>query len=130
MLLDCTNCGAPLDVKQGAWVVTCCYCKRTQTVRQKTKQAIPTPPNWHAPPQWAPPMGGMVQPLSFDPSAAARKTARVIGCVVFVPILLAIVGAGVPVFLAAGGARLFAADWNGKDTFECTVNGKETIEGV
>jgi hypothetical protein len=132
MLLDCTNCGAPLDVKQDAWVVTCCYCKRTQTVRQKTKQAMPTPANWHAPQQWSPPprMGAMVQPMHFDPTAAARKTARVIGCVVFAPILLAVIGAMVPVFLSLGGTKLFARDWDGKETFECTGNGDETIEDV
>jgi hypothetical protein len=133
MLLDCTNCGAPLDVQPGAWMATCGYCKRTQTVRQKTKHAIPTPPGWNAPPQWTPPTwtAGRVQVMPFDPTAAARKQARVIGCVVLFPILLTLLGVAIPIFITLGGTGLFTSfSWDGKDTLDCGGSDRTTLKDV
>ncbi len=54
MLLECKNCGAPLDV--GNQInAKCGYCKASSVVKTMRSLAMQTPPGWQPPPQWTPP---------------------------------------------------------------------------
>ena len=55
MLLECRNCGAPLDIKPGQDTTKCVYCKATSRA-DVMKTVLPTtPPGWRPPPIWLPP---------------------------------------------------------------------------
>jgi LSD1 subclass zinc finger protein len=55
MLLECSNCGAPLDVQGGARRTKCNYCGQTTQVGKLEKVADETPQGWEPPKQWSPP---------------------------------------------------------------------------
>lgn len=55
MLVECNNCGAPLDVAPRDQLVTCRYCDRTNRVRSLKTTAMRTPDDWRPPPTWRPP---------------------------------------------------------------------------
>ena len=103
MIIECKECGAPLDVEQHATLARCHYCGRTQRVRSARTQYPVTPPNWNPPPQWTPPphFPARSVPLRYD---ASKKVGTIIAIIVVattvVPLLIvggvvfAIVGAG------------------------------------
>lgn len=55
MLVECKNCGAPLDVRPGYKFVQCSYCDRVQWLPKLTTLSAQTPAAWQPPPQWVPP---------------------------------------------------------------------------
>jgi hypothetical protein len=83
VLIECSNCGAPLDVKANDSLARCCYCGKTQRVRTARTTRQHTPADWHAPPQWIPPPQFAAQsiPLPFDPGKTVRKIVILIAVV-------------------------------------------------
>lgn len=141
MLLDCKQCGAPLDVAEGTWIATCAYCRHTQSVRKSIHKRAEdwrrTPSNWQAPPQWTPPPQAPQRsvPLTYDPARARKKTSLV-GALALMGLVAGLggVGAAVYVFLgAAGPARSETGappgpqSWDGQRTLVC--DGPTTLEG-
>ena len=55
MLVECNNCGAPLDVKPNEQRSKCRYCGATTLVQNTRTIAPTTPPQWQPPRQWVPP---------------------------------------------------------------------------
>lgn len=55
MLVECTNCGAPLKVGPKNRFVTCRYCDRTNQVRSLETLAMQAPKGWTPPKAWRPP---------------------------------------------------------------------------
>ena len=55
MLVECNNCGAPLDVKPTEQRSKCRYCGATTLVQNTRTIAPTTPPQWQPPRQWVPP---------------------------------------------------------------------------
>jgi LSD1 subclass zinc finger protein len=55
MLVECTNCGAPLDVTPTSRLVTCAYCDKKNVVAKMTTMQLQTPARWAPPRQWTPP---------------------------------------------------------------------------
>lgn len=55
MILECNNCGAPLDVKDGSRRAKCNYCGQTSYAEKLGKVSEQTPPGWVPPQQWTPP---------------------------------------------------------------------------
>ncbi len=100
MLVECTNCGAPLDVKPDDRVVTCRYCDRTNRVRSMRTVAMETPKTWAPPPAWRPPENVPAKSsreLRFHRGVKHRVTesggnrpASCLGCLTFVFVLLPI----------------------------------------
>lgn len=146
MLIDCKNCGAPLDVPERGWFTTCGYCRTTQRVAKPPQGIYSTPPDWRAPQTWTPPPrlpANSAQPLRYDPYAAKQKTRGV------VTMLIALF-AGVPVLVVAGiVAFIFAAvpgskrsdrgldvqsseqaAWDGSDTFSCGKFDKPVLKNL
>lgn len=125
MILECSHCGAPLDIKEGASIAKCGYCDKSQRVRNMNTLSQITPAQWQQPTQWVPPPSAKVQSaqaLLFHLAEAqatamakadgviARRAGRAakggisIGCVM---VLLAIGGiVAFAVFRAGGPARI------------------------
>ena len=105
MIIECKECGAPLDVEQHASLARCQYCGRTQRVRTARTQYPVTPPNWNPPPQWTPPphFPARSVPLRYD---AGKKVGTIIAVIVIATTLvpLLIVG-GVMFAVVSGGTR-------------------------
>lgn len=76
MLLECDNCGAPLDVQDGARRAKCNYCGQSKAVEQLGKVAEQTPQGWQPPQQWSPPAHTRLagQSLSYKPIRAIGRT--------------------------------------------------------
>lgn len=98
MIIECRECGAPLDVEQSASLARCQYCGRTQRVRAARTQYPVTPPNWNPPPQWTPPphFPARSVPLRYD---ASKKVGTIIAAIVILSALLPLVIAGAVVFV-------------------------------
>jgi LSD1 subclass zinc finger protein len=78
MLLECQNCGAPLDVAEGASSVRCNYCRQKTAVARSRTVAMQTPEGWAPPPQWTPHAESSLakEPLAYRPVAAVRAVVR------------------------------------------------------
>ena len=94
MLLECENCGAPLDIQEGATTSRCHYCGKTAQVAALKTVADVTPRGWTPPTHWTPPAHKNLPPIPL-----AFRPARVIGRLVSLSISLAVFGvlAGVAV---------------------------------
>ncbi|MCS6797831.1 MAG: hypothetical protein NZ898_04775 [Myxococcota bacterium] len=57
VLVECTRCGAPLDVRQGESHVKCRYCEAVSRVRSLKTIAPQTPSDWKPPAVWQPTQG-------------------------------------------------------------------------
>ena len=75
MLIECHNCGAPLDVADGVASVRCHYCGQTSETGRFKTVALQTPQGWVPPPQWTPPVGSFIppEPHADRPISAARR---------------------------------------------------------
>jgi LSD1 subclass zinc finger protein len=139
MLLECRNCGAPLDVKSGARFVKCNYCDFTSQLDQLRTIQQQTPPAWKAPAVWTPP--AHLPAPSIQLKFHRPNFAPFIALATFIPLL----GAGIAAFAItrsvpkatftpfttspAAAAEERAAEWDGKSTLECPMNGKIRVEG-
>jgi hypothetical protein len=76
MLLECDNCGAPLDVKDGVRRAKCNYCGQSKAVGELGRVAERTPEGWQPPQQWSPPAHSRLagQSLSYKPIRAIGRT--------------------------------------------------------
>lgn len=98
MLLECNNCGAPLDVDGQPDVVKCGYCGASASLAHLRTLAARTPPDWQRPKSWTPP-----KHVPADSSHTYRYRGGRKG---FVP--LAVAGAALLAFAGLGllvGAR-------------------------
>lgn len=70
MLIECQNCGAPLDVAGSATRVRCAYCKKTSDVGQYKLVSSETPADFKQPQTWTPSTGSALPsvPLDFRPA--------------------------------------------------------------
>ncbi len=89
VILECSHCGAPLDVKEGSRLVRCTYCKVT-TERTRMRTLHPERPvDFRPPVVWTPPVH---VPADSNVTLAYQKNASSgAGCLVGV-ILLSVVG--------------------------------------
>lgn len=110
MLVECKNCGAPLDVNGVERFVRCSYCDKVNRVRTMRTMAVQTPPQWRPPPTWQPPpQFGPFRPYHYHPvrpPIANRLPLIILGFVVMtslVGIIPAILG-----LLIEGASKLGA----------------------
>lgn len=106
MLIECTRCGAPLDVATGAKIARCNYCKSSHYVHATRTLAAQTPSDWRPPTTWTPPQHGPhpAQPLRY------HRTNTVVLVLVAVGTVFAVGLAAVGFFVAraagtAGSSR-------------------------
>jgi len=55
VIVECSHCGAPLDVPSSKRTCRCNYCGRTNVVRSLRTLSMQTPPDWSPPKTWVPP---------------------------------------------------------------------------
>ncbi len=125
MLIECSNCGAPLDAKPGAQKVKCTYCRQTSQLAQTRVVTSSTPQNWQPPQQWTPPPQFRMPsvPMRYNPARAARSTTAFVLIITAVTTLL-------PLALAFGPQlKGMFWSWDGKEALECGGNDRVTIEG-
>jgi hypothetical protein len=135
MLVQCENCGAPLDVSdERVSHVACAYCGASNKVRSSKTLAAMTPQGWTPPPQWQPPQQGNrpAQVLVYRGTPAvtsARRTNAIVGIVIAVVMGAITIGA---VVASQPGAldNLPLIGWDGREPFRCGSNDRVTISGV
>lgn len=138
MLLECSHCGAPLDVRDSSRLVTCAYCDHVNRVRSMQTIATDAPPGWTPPQQWTPPPGKRVrQPLAYHQvEAPRRRLFPVLG--LLLPLLAAgasIVFGVLPAVKATGAlpeilGTVGVRSWDGAGPFRCGGNDNVVIENV
>lgn len=140
MIIQCQNCGAPLDVRDSVPFVDCTYCGRSNKVAStRTLNAI-TPPNWQPPAQWTEADRERAATVAMAGVGVAAATTGLTGCIV-VGIAVAIVGtlgAAVAGFLLWGASREApsassvapVAAWNGATPFRCSGGDEVVLTGV
>jgi hypothetical protein len=143
MLVQCENCGAPLDVKDAFTThVTCAYCGASNKVRSLKTIAATTPQGWVPPQQWSPPQIG-TSPAQVPTFKAARVAAvgaagvtaatgcanAAIGIVIAVVVVVAVIG-GVVASSPGLVSRIPFMGWDGRQPFHCGVNDTVRIDGV
>jgi len=81
MLLECRNCGAPLDVSGTARKARCNYCGQATEVRSARTVAQETPPDWKPPPSWRPPADRQLPDISLPYRAAGRAIVKLVSMI-------------------------------------------------
>ena len=106
MIVQCSYCGAPLDVKTGERVAKCAYCGRTERVKGMETLHMQTPQGWTPPPQWTPPPGVKIQIHSalvyHPPVVATAGRASAVGIAIVGATLLPMI-IGLVVALSSSG---------------------------
>ncbi len=142
MILECSHCGAPLDVGGRSPFTRCNYCGRTsRTSACKTQHRV-TPQGWAPPQQWLPPPQftvHVIQPLPY------KKASGAIGCIIFVSVMLPLIIAGAAGFaIWAAAPRASVPDapagdddeaeaepaWDGTSTLRCSAGDRLQVSGV
>ena len=93
MLIQCSRCGAPLDVAEGAHIVKCNYCGSSNRIQDQRTLSSQTPPGWRPPAVWTPPTHAPYpsQPLGYHKTAANHWLWLYVALSVMVPFALALV---------------------------------------
>ncbi|NUO51918.1 MAG: hypothetical protein HOV80_23965 [Polyangiaceae bacterium] len=140
MILECSHCGAPLDVGSASGFTKCNYCGRTSRTRNLKTQHAVTPQGWAPPPQWLPPPQYTIhvyQPMPYKKGSSAA------GCIALAILLI-------PVTIAVGGGVWAAAQakrvpsrtpaetpaeaeteaWDGTSTLRCDGSEKIKVSGI
>jgi hypothetical protein len=140
MLLECSHCGAPLDVRDSTRVVKCAYCDHANRVRSMQTIAAEAPPGWKQPQQWTPPPGKRLpvqQPLVYHETRPPRRS-FIAGLAVFITVIGAVVPIVVSVlpaleatgYLSEIGRAVGMQAWDGTAPFRCSANDTVVIENV
>lgn len=129
MLVECSNCGAPLSVGAREEITTCAYCGKSSRVQELHTVAQQNPAAWKPPKEWSPPEGVNAPtgvPLPY------RTQNKGIGCLIGGSVILVFMAVAVislvqtlnqadpqkqSVLLAA-----LAPPWSGDEPFECSLN--------
>jgi LSD1 subclass zinc finger protein len=117
MLLQCANCGAPLDGRAGAKTVKCNYCNQTNVTAELVTVAPAVPPAWRPPPTWTPPAHFPAQSVQLS----YRRTSSMATGLVTGVILVAVGGVVAAVLLTTSGWGR-AAMWDGSKSLVCNGN--------
>lgn len=127
MLVECSNCGAPLDAKSTATVAKCSYCGQKNRHVQARTIAAQTPTNWRPPPRWTPPAH---VPATSQKELRYHKRSGA-GCMVLLPVAIGLLAPAIGIFASSGGgAWLKTATWDEKSTLECGINGELELEDI
>jgi len=141
MIVECQNCGAPLDVRPQDWFARCQYCGQNQRVKKARTQFNQTPAGWRPPQVWTPPQHFHARsvPLNYDTGKTVRKTVLIIVLLttfgplpfVFIPLVCAFTGGSSSHSNSHRVSTPVKADktkWSGRATFVCSGPEKLTLK--
>jgi len=135
MIVECGNCGAPLEAEQASRFVKCRYCKHSNKVASTRTLMAVTPADWQAPSEWE----------AAQVNAAKKVAVGAVGMAGCVPLVLGIVGVAVAGMVVAGttlisrrveqvsgipGLSTSQPAWDGSAPFSCGMNDSVRIDGV
>jgi len=128
VLVECSNCAGPLNVKTGDKIVKCTYCDRTNQV-SKIKHLGETPPQWNPPPIWTPPP--FAPALSTVPLKYHRHHNKLVAIIMAACFGLPLLG-GIISGIAdlATSAADSPASWDEKSTLTCGNSEVLTLDNV
>jgi hypothetical protein len=89
VIVECGNCGAPLDIEEARSVVTCAYCAKKNQVAALKKLAPVTPSDFKAPEVWRPPPtapADSTEALAYHPPSKPSWVLRIVALLVVVGI--------------------------------------------
>lgn len=140
MLVECSHCGAPLDVRDGVRFVKCAYCDHTSRLRSMHTIAAEAPPGWKPPQQWTPPPNRpapVQKVLVYHETRAPRRSllAGVGALLTVIGVLVPLAFSVWPALEATGvvsevGRAVGIPAWNGAGPFRCEANETVVIENV
>ena len=145
MIVQCQNCGAPLDVRDAAAFIDCTYCGKSNKVKKTRTLMAVTPQDWQPPAQWTGADRERAQKVAMAGVGIAAATTGLSGCaaVLIGMVVLVTLGVGAAGFLfwgareTAGGAALESAEeaalaprWDGSTPFRCSGTEDILIERV
>lgn len=143
MLVECKNCGAPLDVEGNATFVECQFCQQTNKVASTRTLMAATPANWQAPTQWTEADREAARKVLLATAGATAATGGS-GCIIAAVIMVAtlVVGGVITAIVlrkveqAVGSVpgtpfgMTAPPSWDGTVPFSCGGNDQVTIDGV
>ena len=140
MLVECSHCGAPLDVRDGLRFVKCAYCDHTSRLRSMHTIAAEAPPGWKPPQQWTPPPNKpapVQQVLVYHETRPPRRglLAGAAALLTVIGVLVPIAFSVLPALKATGqlselGRAVGIPAWDGAGPFRCGTNDTVVIENV
>lgn len=141
MLIECKNCGAPLDVSPQRSISKCQYCGIKNRIRETKTLAQVTPPQWQPPPVWQ-------SPSQFGPPQQyAYHHRSPVGAIIAVGMALVVLSVVVVAIVVASDASTKSGHakphtaaprhdakqqpkWDGKSTIDCKGRSQMTVKGV
>lgn len=149
MLVECSNCGAPLDVKEGANKTKCNYCQHSNVVQRTRTIAVVTPAGWEAPKVWTPPAHVAAQSKQLAYKAGGAIASFTLIMILLPIVLTCLIGGVVSVIMwqvsntvddAIGqatqpfggplGSPLGQTIWTGATPMSCGLNDSVTFTGI
>lgn len=101
MLVECRQCGAPLDVQANTSLVKCSYCGASSRVRSMRTIALEAPAGWTPPQTWTPP--NQTAPLPYRAPPKQTSLRNLILAIVLLTVLLTLCPMLALPFIIAGG---------------------------
>jgi hypothetical protein len=133
MLLQCNNCGAPLDARAAKTSIKCNYCGSVHTTESLPVQQHEVPVGWKPPQVWVAPaqFAAAGQNLSYRRTMAGIQA--VIWISVLVPVLIGVLGTGGAVIASSThrgiGSWASSSSWSGSSTYKCDGVASPTVSG-
>lgn len=93
MIVECKNCGAPLDVEGGTAFVRCAYCGKNNRVRSMRTVHEHNPSGWVPPPTWTPPSTTQMPAVALPRNPKPPKQGGspwLLGCAMLLPASLVV----------------------------------------
>ena len=100
MVVVCSNCGAPLDVHEGAAVTKCAYCGRTDGRKNLRTLHEQTPKEFVPPPRWRPPAN---VPAASTEEYAYKPTSQGTTGWVVLGVAISVLAVAIPLFFDLSG---------------------------
>ena len=132
MLVECSNCGAPLDVRSRAVFTKCSYCGVSSRVRSLQTLAMESPSHWQPPREWSPPPH--VKTPSGAPLPYKPRSGSGLGCVItmitlgtaLIPLVFTLKSLGL---ISPASVPAALGGWDGESPFECGANDTVELKG-
>jgi LSD1 subclass zinc finger protein len=126
VIIQCTYCGAPLDVGSGAAKVKCRYCDTVSVVRQTRCLEAETPKGWKPPPTWTAPAGTQAQgrSLTYHSHGGGRQGVPI------ALVILIVTGALAYFVVGPGDYRRLVGEWLSVKSCMVDANGDDVLDAV
>lgn len=135
MLLQCNNCGGPLDARAAKTSIKCNYCGVVHVTELLPVQQQQVPLDWKPPQVWVAPaqFAAAGQNLNYRRTMASIQA--IIWISVLAPVVLGVLGTGGAVIASShrSGSSISSwgssSSWSGSSTYRCDGVSSATVSG-